>query len=189
MYIYIYLFTRCLGARQSFAERNRERLDMAFETRDAARERVESQAKAEKEGKRKGKIHTGNFQKMTWDKEGLRQEVESYEDGKQINWAELARNYKITNKKGQVAKNGGQIAKECLILEGLNLHRFKRPSTTEDPARIRRKKRRGPGGEISLPTPETNVELKEKIKLKVQSGEYTIGELIVPRKVLQTFVY
>ena len=45
------------------------------------------------------------------------------------------------------------------------------------------KKKRGQGGEISIPVPETNDELKEKLKMKIASGEYTVGELIVPRKV------
>ena len=47
----------------------------------------------------------------------------------------------------------------------------------------RRKKLKGLGGEISLPTPETNEGLKQKLKLKIQQGEFTVGELIVPREV------
>ena len=40
--------------------------------------------------------------------------------------------------------------------------------------RARRKKKRGQGGEISIPVLETNDELEEKLKLKITSGEYTV---------------
>lgn len=129
----------------------------------------------------KRKRHAGNFEAMTWDKDGLKNEVEGYGDETKVNWSELARRYQIKNKKGQIAKNGGQIAQEWLISQGVNLHRFSRPSENE--RQPRRKKLKGLGGEISLPTPETNDSLKQKLKLKIQQGEFTVGELIVPREV------
>ena len=118
---------------------------------------------------------------MTWDKNALKLEVEGYADETKVNWSELARRYQITNKKGQIAKNGGQIAQEWLISQGVNLHRFK--CSAEDERQPRRKKLKGLGGEISIPTPETNDNLREKLKLKIQQGEFTVGELIVPREV------
>ena len=118
---------------------------------------------------------------MTWDKNGLKNEVEGYGDETKVNWSELARRYQIKNKKGQIAKNGGQIAQEWLISQGVNLHKFKRSSENE--RQPRRKKLKGLGGEISLPTPETNDSLKQKLKLKIQQGDFTVGELIVPREV------
>jgi hypothetical protein len=42
---------------------------------------------------------------------------------------------------------------------------------------------KGAGGEITLPTPSTNENLKCNLKEKIVSGEYTMGELIVPKKV------
>ena len=47
---------------------------------------------------------------------------------------------------------------------------------------LEEKSSKGLGGEISVPTPETNDNLKEKLKLKIQQGEFTVGELIVPRE-------
>jgi len=120
----------------------------------------------------KKKRHAGNFDKVSWDKNRLKAEVESYEDDTNVNWSDLARRYQITN-------NGGQIAQEWLISQGVNLHRFKPPS--ENDWQPGRKKLKGLGGEISLPTPETNEGLKQK--LKIQQGEITVGELIVPREV------
>ena len=112
------------------------------------------------------KRHAGNFDAMTWDKNALKLEVEGYADETKVNW---------------FAKNGGQIAQEWLISQGVNLHRFK--CSAEDERQPRRKKLKGLGGEISIPTPETNDNLREKLKLKIQQGEFTVGELIVPREV------
>ena len=38
---------------------------------------------------------------------------------------------------------------------------------------------------MSIPTPETNDALKDKLKFQIQEGEFTVGELIVPREVTQ----
>jgi len=69
------------------------------------------------------------------------------------------------------------------VNERVNIHRFKRPQEVSTKLRLRRKKKRGQGGEISIPVAETN-ELKEKLKVKMASGEYTVGELIVLRRVI-----
>lgn len=67
--------------------------------------------------------------------------MEGYKDDTKVNWSELAGRYKIKNKKGEIAKNDGQIAQEWLISQGVNLHRFKRPSEAE--RQPRRKKLKG----------------------------------------------
>lgn len=79
----------------------------------------------------KRKHHASNFDAMTWDKNGLRLEVEGYTDDTKVNWSELTRRYEIKNKKGEIAKNGGQIAQEWLISQGVNLHIFKCSSENE----------------------------------------------------------
>ena len=83
---------------------------------------------------------------MAWDKDGLKFEVESYEDAKFVNWSQLAKQYNIMNTKGEIAENGGQIAKEWLKSVGVDTERFKRYNVDSDGPRIRRKKRRGIGG-------------------------------------------
>ena len=40
-----------------------------------------------------------------------------------MNWSSLARKYNITNRKGEIAKNGGQIAQDWVISQGENIHR------------------------------------------------------------------
>ena len=52
---------------------------------------------------------------MSWDKEALIAEVKTYSDDHQFSYRELAERYRVTNKSGQIASNGGQIVKELLI--------------------------------------------------------------------------
>lgn len=135
---------RCLGNRQSFKARRRERLALSFESQKAAEERV---SKAKVLQSTQNKNHTGNIKNMNWDKEKMKQEVEGYDDGAKVNWSDLARKYGIKNKSGLYAKNGGQIAQQYLVNEGVNVHRFKRQHEESNKEnKIRRKKLRGIGG-------------------------------------------
>ncbi len=52
-----------------------------------------------------------------------------------------------------------------------------------DAGNVRKRLKRGAGGEITVPCPETNKSVQEKLKQKVLSGDISVGELIVPRKV------
>ena len=58
------------------------------------------------------------------------------------------------------------------------MDRFQSSSTP----RIRWKRKRGPGGEISFPTTATIKEVNESIKQRVNDGIYSVGELIVPKQ-------
>lgn len=169
-------YYRCLGNRQSYRARQRERLTMAFENKeDALKRQLENSNKPKKNP-------VGKFENMSWDKESLQREVEGCSDDTEVNWSNLAVKYGITNRKGEIAKNGGQIAKKYVESVGVDTTRFKRKSN-EDGPRIRKRKRIGAGGEISIPTPSTNENLKEELKASILKGEYSLGELIVPKKV------
>lgn len=170
-------FNRCYGGRQSLSARQRDRLAMSFESYSDAKSRHDQQQNQ--------KSPVGNFLQMEWDKEGLKNEVNQYESGKTINWSELARQYQITNTAGELAKNGGQIVKEWLKSEGVDLSRFKKRKQENDDGekRVRKRMKRGVGGEITTLCQETNGKLKEKLKQHILSGEYNVGESIVPRKV------
>ena len=37
-------------------------------------------------------------------------------------------------------------------------------------------------GTITVPMPETNNDLKKTLRLRIQNGQYTVGEIIVPQK-------
>jgi len=130
-----------LGEQQSFAARQQKRLASSFESVEAARKRQNCEIEEERSGKRE-KTHSGNFDRMTWDKETLKKEVESKKDGEKINWSELACRYHVTNKRREIAKNGGQIVQEWLLNQGVNIHRFN-PQRLPNKLRARRKKKRG----------------------------------------------
>ncbi|KAL9972520.1 hypothetical protein ACROYT_G018842 [Oculina patagonica] len=116
-----------------YAARQRERPNSSFEGKHAAMKRNETSSELDETPVVKRKRHAGNFEAMTWDKNGLKNEVEGCGDETKVNWSELARRYQIKNMKlkGQIAKNGGQIAQEWLISQGVNLHRFNRSSENE----------------------------------------------------------
>jgi hypothetical protein len=135
---------------------------------------------------KKKKYHTGRFGTMDWDKQQLKSEVEDFPDGYVINYSELARRYNVCDGPGKIVLNGGQIVKEYLTSEGVDLSRFKMCIQKDDKSGvIRRRKRKGKGGEISVPTEITRKKLKQKLREKIESGEYTVGELIVPCKVIK----
>ena len=100
-----------MGERQSFAARQRERRRL--------QERHNCEIEEKRSEKRKEKTHSGNFDRMTWDKETLKNEVESKKDGEKINWSELARRYHVTNKRGEIARNSGQIVHELFKVSTL----------------------------------------------------------------------
>ena len=98
---------RCFGNRQSLRARQRERLAVAFESiEDKTKRKNEKVSGAAK------KSSVGNFDKMNWDKEAMKEEVLGYADDKVVNWSEIARYYNIRNSNGAIAQNGGQIAQE-----------------------------------------------------------------------------
>lgn len=176
---------RCYGGGQSVRAWQRNRLATSFETKHSAKERREVSDELDPVTKVKKKDHTGNFDKIAWDKEALKLEVEGFEDNHFVNWTNLAKRHNICNKAGQIAGNGGQIVKEWLILQGVNVTRFeeKQQHTNESPI-IRRQKRKGQGGELSVPIEVSPEKLKKQMKEKIKSGEYTVGEMIVPEKVV-----
>ena len=116
----------------------------------------------------------------TWDTEALKEEVKSYEDERMVNWSELARKYDVNK------ANGGQIIKDWLNREGVDVNQFKRKHGQSDTTmtNIRRKKRKSAGGEMTVPTDVTPQKLKEMLTKKIESGEYSVGERIVPKTVL-----
>ena len=69
---------RCFGNRESLKSRQNNRLIQAFEPRVSPEHSKETKTK---------RSPVGIFDNMTWDKDALKLEVESYEDGKFLNWS------------------------------------------------------------------------------------------------------
>ena len=165
-------------------EWRRNRAATVLEPKEAAKRRQNLQL--ETAVRKKPKIHIGRLDNVTWDEKALTAEVNTKKSEEVVNWSALARKYNVRDKNGDIAKNGGQIVKEALRIKGVNVDRFKRKMPTQDVLQIprfRRKKRRMVGGETTFPSDLTREEVKKVAMDKIASGEYSIGERIVPRKV------
>ena len=156
----------------------------SFEPKEAAKNRKEK-LDCQPAVKKSKKDHIGKLEEMTWDKDALLAEVKSYEDGRSVSWRALANKYKVCNSKGQLANNGGQIVKQFVISQGIEINNFKPVCQRSGKQEVvRRKKRKVSGGEISMPTDCPPAKLRKMLIENLNSGEYTIGEMIVPKKVI-----
>ena len=99
------------------------------------------------------------MEKMNFNKVGLLQEVESYNDTTAINYSSLARKYNVLNSKRKPAKNSGKIIKEYLKEQNICLNQFRynrkgRHSNEFQMKQIRKKNLKIIGGD-SIPYDET----------------------------------
>ena len=113
---------RTFGTDISFSKRNKIRMLESFETKEECRKRTISDIEKIANGKKSKKDRVGT--NTSWDQETCVNLVESYPDGYKINFSELARICKMTNKENEVPKNGGQIVKEMLNNKNINLSCF-----------------------------------------------------------------
>ena len=90
----------------------------------------------------------GNFETMSWNKQALLEKVNGYSSGHSVNWSELAQRYQVKNKKGELAKNKGQMVQaEYLKYHGVDISKFKKRVADSDGQRIRKTLKRKAGGE------------------------------------------
>ena len=180
---------RCLGTRQSFKSRQKERLIRSFETYDEAEKRTKTRLDKENTGIVKKKDHTGKVNNILWDTNALVTDINKHlaNTTKVRSWSELARKHNITDKTGNIAKNGGQIAKEYINSIGMNVKQLSQ-ERKDGNIIIRKRKKKLPGNEISVPTECTNSQLKINIKRKIENGDYTLGETIPTKKIKKYIV-
>ena len=93
----------------------------------------------------------------------------------QINFSELARKHCPNTKLGNM------VVKEFLENEdNVNLSQFKLHRKKKNP--VVRRKRKRMLGEVTVPTPRTNTEIKKSIQKEIESGKYNMGNMVVPRQ-------
>ena len=114
---------RVLTTDQSFRKRAKNRRKESLETDDQAKSRYQADQEKIKSGKKKPHNH-GNERYYDWDRQGCLREVRTYQDGAVINFAKLGKLYGLKNKKGQLAGNRGQLVKQFLVKNGIDLSRF-----------------------------------------------------------------
>ncbi|XP_065666302.1 uncharacterized protein LOC136087455 isoform X1 [Hydra vulgaris] len=134
-------------------------------------------------GVKKPKKHIGSSHAYKDQLNSCLEEVKVYQTGEKINYSDLARKYNIIDSESKMPKNGGQIVKEFLKENDVNLtslSELKRRSGEKSPVIIRRKKRRLTDLSVSFPQVETNAQVAAKLNLLVSENKYSLGELIAP---------
>ena len=168
---------RTFGNNNSLNQRQQLRLQESFETLAECKRRSLKELEELEEGKKRPHNHTGNINK--WDLSQCLREVAALPDGAYLNFSQLARQHGIISANGDPLKNGGQIVKDTLVNNGIDLERFEYLGKSTE-LRIRRKKIRLTEG-ITMPCEPTNKQVIEELKKKVADGIYTMGEEIVPQ--------
>ena len=123
---------------------------------------------------------------MNFDKTNLLQEVQSYNEGSTINYSSLAKKYNICNKAGQPGKNGGQIFKEFLKEQQVNVKMFRyngkgRHTCNTDTKQSWKRKIKVQGG-YSVPCDESIMKAKERLQKDIEDEKYCLGEVIVAKE-------
>ena len=155
-----------LSEGQSLASYKRIRLAQSFETPEQTRVRAQTNLMRERR-------HSPKFENVQWDKEGLLDKLQNWPSGKKINWSALGREFNIPG------ANKGQVVKEFAKESGIIVHQLdKCPSHT----RLRARKLRMPGTEVSVPTHRTSEGIRKDLVNMIESGELTLGEPCYPQK-------
>lgn len=169
---------KCFGTRLSISKWDLQRKIASFETRVSAEKRVKVGG-----SKNESYDHVGDISKMNFDKEGLVLEATSWTPTTKVNWSVLARKYKILNRKGEIAANGGSIAKAYLLereKEGMHLQ-FKDKDVKK--TIVRRKRKTIPDcGNVPMPLEMNPKKLKKQVLQEIMDRNINIGKAIVPRK-------
>ena len=155
-----------LAEAESLSSYNRKRLARSFETTESAPKRPKS--------------HSPSQRNLTWDVHAAMEELENFPEDSIINWSAMARKYEIPQ------KNGGQILKEIAQKHNIDVAKLDRRQNTTP--RVRRKKCRLPGGEVSGPTLPPKQLIVEDKKQLIASGELSIGEPCAPYKLMKSIV-
>eukprot|EP00058_Branchiostoma_floridae_P018560 XP_002604049.1 hypothetical protein BRAFLDRAFT_71661 [Branchiostoma floridae] len=171
---------------ESLRSRRKRRLAEEFESKDEAEQRTKKRKLLEELGQRKPRNKLGNFENWaTFDGERLKQEVDSYEDGENVNWTELARKYEIKTPDGKVPPNAGQLLKLWLKKQHIDTERFNKLSSAVI-RRARIKLNRGTG--VTLPRQRTERQISKQLCVMINDGEIPIGEFVVARKYKKFFL-
>jgi len=139
---------------------NTIRLQQSFETFEQATSRVA------KKGIKKRR-HGALEENLDIDQAALLEEASTWPDDKKVNWSQLGEQYGLT------CLNRGQVIKEFLGENGIAAAKCQ-------PPRVKRKKSKLPGGEISQPQHGTIKFQKSVLQKRIEGGEYCMGEAIAP---------
>ena len=146
-----------LAEGQSLKSYKRLRLAQAFETSEQKRTTNPTPERK----------HSPQFENARWDKERVLADLRDWPIGSIINWSEFARHHGIPG------KNGGQVAKEFAKENDIDVSKLDGRATS---TRIRARKLRIPGGDVSIPTHSTVEQIKKDWSQMIVDGSLTLGE-------------
>ena len=139
---------------ESIRSYNRKRLAQCFETPPPKRAAT-------------NKSHSPDFSNVSWDKEAVLQALRDHPPAPPpINWTQFAKSHNIPG------SNCGQIAKEFAQESGIDVLQLDRRKPGQ---RVRMRKRRLHGGEVSVPTLPTASTVKKSWRNMVESGQLSLG--------------
>ena len=158
--------TMCvLAESESLSAYSRKRLSMSFEKPDKPAKQPKS--------------HSPKEENIEWDVKGAVEFLQTFPEEETINWTRVARQF------GGVKGNAGQVLREVAAKHGIDIQKLdhKAPSLPQ----LRSRKRKLPGGEISIPSLPTTSEITNKTKL-IESDELSIGEPCSPYMLTKSVV-
>ena len=130
---------------------------------------------------KKIKLHSPSDDKHTWSHEDATTLLLSHPSEQKINWSQCARTLHIPG------GNAGQTLKEYAKRQGFDVTTMER-KTSSPPTRVRRKKKKLPGGEISTPTLPTPAAITAQKKELIACGKLSIGEPCSPYTITKSIV-
>ena len=155
-----------LAESESLSAYSRKRLSMSFEKPDKSAKQPKS--------------HSPKEENIEWDVKDAVEFLQTFPEGETINWTRVARQF------GEVKGNAGQVLKEVAEKHGIDTQKLehKAPSLP----RLHSRKRKLPGGEISIPSLPTTSEITNKKAKLIESGELSIGEPCSPYMLTKSVV-
>ena len=115
---------RTFSTNQSKRTRQESRLDESHESKEEATKRAKEENELIEQGKKKRNTH-GNIHNYKWKWRECLQYFHELTEGSLVNCSEIARKFGLVNKKGKCLGNGGQLVKQFLVKNGVNLKKFR----------------------------------------------------------------
>ena len=156
-----------LAEAESMQAYRRKRNAMSFETPTAPSKKI--------------KLHSTSADKHTWNHEDATTLLSSHPPEQTINWSRCARRLHIPG------GNAGQTLKEYAEKQGFDVITMEQKNSPP-PTRIRRKKKKLPGGEISTPSLPTQAAITAEKKDLIACGKLSIREPCSPYTVTKSVV-
>ena len=155
-----------LAGGMSMSRYKRLRLSQSFESPEAKRARSTAIPTKKK--------HSPTLQETKWDKEQVLRDLRNFPTDQQINWSKFAREHNVPG------KNNGQVLKEFADENGIDTFQLDK---REKGTRVRAKKLRLPGNDISVPVHTAPDTIKQQVDDMIKSGEFMLGEQCNPNTI------